>query len=121
MHSSWCGGCTARSEVPPRKAVELDPEDAKSIIGAEDLFREVPTLHCAILCPSRFGSFQVMLSGIGRYSPPRGAQAEVESESGDWIWEVTPGLQAFGMQGCWVPSCNSLKTNESISLKKLKS
>ena len=60
---------------------------------------EVPTLHCAILCPSRFGSFQVMLSGIGRYSPPRGAQAEVESESGDWIWEVTPGLQAFGMQG----------------------
>eukprot|EP00439_Symbiodinium_sp_Y106_P055543 s4128_g7.t1 len=63
------GAGTTLAAVPPRKAVELDPEDAKSIIGAEDLFREV------------------MLSGIGRYSPPRGAQAEVESESGDWIWE----------------------------------
>ena len=78
--------------------MELDPEDAKSIVGAEDLFREVPTLHCAILGPSLF-AWQVMLSGIGRYSPPRGAQAEVESESGDWIWEVTPGLQGFGIQG----------------------
>ena len=53
MRTPWC----LRSEVPPRKAVELNPEDAKSIVGAEDLFREVPALHFAILCPSRFCMF----------------------------------------------------------------
>ena len=38
-------------------------------------------------------SRQVKRSGIGNYEPPRGEQAEVESESGDWIWEVKLGSQ----------------------------
>jgi len=71
------GAGTTLPAVPPRKAVELNPEDAKSIVGAEDLFREV------------------RLSGVGRYSPPRGAQAEVESEGGDWIWEVIQNLSGI--------------------------
>ena len=119
------------SQASPENMVSLDMKVGSSIVGAEELFQEaqpecqlsyslfmgirpkfevIPKWHYISL--KNPAVVQVRRSGIGLYCPPRGAQAEVESESGDWIWEVLLGLHTdsiWGFQQKWVPFCESLQ------------